>query len=116
MTISTEIYARDGRLIGRLRDNRYSIGATQRLTLERSADRSALVVYDKQQGEELLFVKFLNPMAIRIRGIFTCPFPSLQTVTVTDDGVITSRGNLTNIGCISGGQGIGFSDLPDRAR
>jgi len=101
--ISTDLYSRNGQLIGKLRDNGFSLAGDQRLTVERSGDLSALIVHD-QEGAELLYVRLLNPGAIRIRGIFSCPIPQLQWIAVTDDGIVDPRHNTFVIGCAVGGR------------
>jgi hypothetical protein len=46
IAISTDIYSREGQLIGRLRDNGYSVVGDRKLVVERSGDLSAMIVHD----------------------------------------------------------------------
>lgn len=102
--ISVDIYSASGHLIGRLRNNGYEMAGDQRLTVERSGDLSALVIHD-EKGTELLYVRLINPDAVRIRGTFTCPAPTLKTVVVTDKGITGPRATVFSDSCLSGGRG-----------
>lgn len=99
--VTADLYSGEGKLIGTLRDNGYSIQGNQQLIVERSADLSTLVVHD-HQGHELLYIRILNPRAVRIRGILACPTPSLRVLAITDDKLIDPMGNVFG-GCLNGG-------------
>ncbi|WP_219321384.1 hypothetical protein [Methylovirgula sp. HY1] len=101
--ISTNLYSRQGELIGRLRDNGYSVVGDHKLIVERSGDLSTLVVHDGQ-GTELLYVRILNPIAIQIRGVFTCPIPRLRTVVITNNEMILPGYNTFGSNCSVGGR------------
>lgn len=68
------------------------ISAEKVSTLQRKrGDLSTIIIHD-ESGRELLYVRYLNPTAVRVRGIFTCPKPRLTTTIVTNETVETPRG------------------------
>jgi hypothetical protein len=103
--ISADIYSRQGELIGQIQDNGYSVSGSESLVVEKSGDLSALVVHDAQRTE-LLYVRYLNPQAIRLRGILSCPIPRLITVVITDSGLIAPGNNIFRQSCLSGANGM----------
>ncbi len=96
VTISAEIYSDRGELLGKIEDNRYSI--SHDLKIEKSGDLSALSVHDAK-GTELLYLRYLNPKTMRLRGEFWCPKPILQTLRVTDWSTIGMNAEFIG-GCI----------------
>jgi hypothetical protein len=82
MKIETPIYDITGKLRGQVVDSGYNIPKETGLIVEHSGDLSTLVVHN-DAGDELLYVRYLNPHTVRIRGIFVCP-PHPLVVTVTD--------------------------------
>ena len=107
LTVSADVYSPEGTRLGTIVDNGYEIGSGNDLVVERSGDLSTLIVHDSAR-RELLWVKYLNPKAILIRGVFSCPSPRLLTVTATDNGLVTPGSHTWNGGCIVSATGGGF--------
>ncbi len=64
VTLSLDIRSADGKLIVRIRNNRFQINKNNYFSMKRP-DRSTLVVYD-QNGAEVLNARFPNPHAFRL--------------------------------------------------
>jgi hypothetical protein len=103
ISVSADVYSTTGEPLGQIRNNRYNISGANNLIVERTGDLSSLVVHD-EQGHELLFVRYVNPNTIRIRGIFTCPSPRLETVTATNTSLTIPGNNVFHGACLSGGR------------
>lgn len=77
----------DGAPLGEILRNKFVMRSVENhLTVERTGDLSTLIVHNSAD-EEVLWVKYLNPTTFRIRGKFTCAWPRLETVVITDEGV-----------------------------
>jgi hypothetical protein len=100
--VSADIYSPQGELVGQIRDNGYTMSGEKRLAVEKSGDLSTLVVHDAQRTE-LLYVRYLNPNAIRVRGVLSCPVPRLITVPITNDRIIVPGNNVIMSSCSTGG-------------
>jgi hypothetical protein len=85
-SIDATIYDAGGRKIGEIENNRFSIPPADGLVIEKSGDLSTLVVHDGA-NQEVLYARYLNKNAFRIRGIFSCPLPRSHTVRVTDKAI-----------------------------
>jgi hypothetical protein len=103
LAISADIFSTQGKLIGKLRKNGYTVAGDKKLVVEKTGDLSTLVVHD-EQGTELLYVRYVNSGAIRVRGVFSCPTPRLQTVVIANDRIVTPGNNAFGGGCIAGGR------------
>jgi hypothetical protein len=84
--IDAEIFDEAGALIGKIKDNAFEAIEGERSHVERQGDLSTLIIKDVK-GTELLWVRFLNPKAVQIRGIFRCSQSSTKTVAVTNNDV-----------------------------
>jgi hypothetical protein len=58
-------------LVARIRDNEFHLVAAQYAYTDRSNDRSMIGIYDKS-GKEVLYIHYLNPFAVTVRGTFSC--------------------------------------------
>jgi hypothetical protein len=87
--INATIYSIGGVELGRVTNNKFMITSDRQLTIEKSGDLSMLVVHD-DFGAELIYIHYINRTTIRVRGIFTCPTPTLRTVSITDTSVGTA--------------------------
>jgi hypothetical protein len=92
MRIDADVFDTHGNLSARIRDNEFNVIPGQHSYRERP-DRSTLVVYDKQ-GKEMLRVRYLNPAAAQIRGIFACA--DMPPVTISDTGIKPASGKTPN--------------------
>lgn len=68
LAISASIYGEDGRIVAEVKDNEFSINQNNYFRRARP-DRSTLTVYD-QFNSEVLSVRYVNPSAIRVTGVF----------------------------------------------
>jgi hypothetical protein len=84
--IDANIYDRVGHIIGHVRDNQFIIPNENNLTIEKTGDLSTLIVHNAD-GDELLYIRYLNRSTFRIRGVFSCPYPTLRTIFVTDEEI-----------------------------
>lgn len=107
IAVSTDLYSKKGEFIGTLRNNGYTVTGDKKLIVERSGDLSTLVVHDPD-GVELLYVRYLNPSAIQLRGIFACPTPRLTGLVVTNDKIMASSRGFLSHGCMAGSTGTGI--------
>jgi hypothetical protein len=71
LTIDANVYGTDRHLAVRIEQNEFHI-VQQEVAYPVRQGRSGLAVYDLD-GKELLWIRYLNPLAVSIRGIFTCP-------------------------------------------
>lgn len=85
-SIAATIYDFGGKIIGKIENNRFSIPPADGLVIEKSGDLSTLVVHNAA-NQELLYVRYLNKTAFRVRGIFSCPSPRPLTVRITDAAI-----------------------------
>jgi hypothetical protein len=86
--INTDIFDDSWNPAGHITDNVFTVIRGDNSYSERRGDLSTLAVYDGA-GTERLYVRYLNPSAIKIRGIFSCP-PD-KRVTITDDTIVGGR-------------------------
>jgi hypothetical protein len=92
MTVSAKVFSRDGRIVAQIVDNGFFINPNNFFRRERP-DKSTLVVYD-QEGRQVLVVRYLNPSAVKILGIFN--FPGISPIIIEEnqqafEGVVVSR-------------------------
>lgn len=72
LRINADLYDESGNLVATIKDNTFHALSGPHSSVERQGDLSTLVVRDGI-GNELLYVKYLNPNTVRIRGVFGCP-------------------------------------------
>lgn len=68
LSISAKIFSEDSRIVAEIADNNFTINPNNFFRRERP-DKSTLVVYD-QKNNQVLHVRYLNPLAIKVTGIF----------------------------------------------
>jgi hypothetical protein len=106
LKIGATIYNNRGNLIGKITDSGYSVGKQDKLLVEHSADLSTVVVH--YDSDELLYVHYINPRAVKVRGMFNCPrLPShgtnsRQPIIITDKDIIGISNNRNCYGDIIG--------------
>jgi hypothetical protein len=81
MTVSAKVFSADGRIIAAIVDNEFFINPNNFFRRERP-DKSTLVVFD-QGDREVLRVRYLNPSAIKILGIFN--FPEIAPIVIKEN-------------------------------
>jgi len=88
--IQAAVYDMGGKYLGRIHNSGYDIEKTEGLVVEHSGDLTRLIVHNGT-GDELLYIDYVNPQVVRIRGVFACP-PHRTIVTVTDRGINPGSG------------------------
>lgn len=80
-----------GNLVARIVRNEFHLIASEySYHSDRDNDRSKLAIYDKK-GDEIFFVEYVNPKAVRIRGVFASP--SGMTVNISDSRIVATAPN-----------------------
>lgn len=106
VAISADIFSPAGHAVGHIRkDNGYEITGTQGLVVEK--DLHTVVVHDAERNE-VLYMRYVNPQAIHLRGIFSCP-----TQTIPDGALVIANApsltfpghNTVGTGCDVAGRG-----------
>jgi hypothetical protein len=88
-------YDDDGTIIYRIRDNQFERVMGNYLHIHRT-DRSTMAVYDKSENE-LLYLYYVDPGTVRIRGHFLCS--ETPSVTITDDAVTVGSRQISQPSC-----------------
>jgi hypothetical protein len=88
-------YDDDGTVIYRIRNNQFERIMGDYLHLHRT-DRSTLAIYDKSENE-VLYLRYIDPGTVRIRGHFLCS--ETPPVTVSDDTVTIGDRPLSQLPC-----------------
>jgi hypothetical protein len=104
LTISAPLYDSSGKFLGEVKDNGYEITREENLTVEHSGDLSTLVVHDRNRNE-LLYVRYMNPNNIKVRGQFFCPSQNgADGIVVTDSAIkyMPAGVRIGGLNCISG--------------
>ena len=89
LAIDADIFGLSGSLVGRIVRNEFHVVTSDKTFAERRGDLSTLAVLDGSNNE-LLYVRYMNPLTIRVRGIFAAP--GKKTVRITDDSLQVERG------------------------
>jgi len=89
-------YDGDGSVIFKISHNRFDLMLGDYLHAHRP-DRSTLGIYD-QWEKEILYVRFLNPGAIRLRGRFLCG--DYPPVTVKSESVTVGHSRFSRPDCL----------------
>ena len=69
--IASRVYSADGRIVAHVIDNEFHVNPNNYFRMERR-DRHTLLVYD-QRARLVLSVRYLNPLAIKLLGVFNYP-------------------------------------------
>jgi hypothetical protein len=79
--INSSVFDRSNNVIGNIKDNNFQGFENVHSHIEQGGDLSTLIIRD-DLGERL-WVRFLNPRAVRVRGEFICP-QKAATIFITD--------------------------------
>lgn len=97
VTVDAELYDATGKLVVSVHDNMVDAITNERIHVSNGGSLDTLTVTN-ERNEELLYVRYLNPSAIVVRGVFRCE--GHDPVAVTDEQI---GGNLHSIdSCFSG--------------
>lgn len=94
LSVSSKVFSADGRIVAELIDNRFHINPNNYFRTERP-DKHSLLVFD-QQARQVLTVRYLNPLAVKVLGVFNYPNP--RPVIIEEDQ-ITIGGNRFSRNC-----------------
>jgi hypothetical protein len=95
ISVNADIFAEDGNLAARIKHNEFHLVQNEISYSERDEDDpSRIAVYDRD-GNELLWVRYVNPQALEVRGVFRCR--KSQPVIATKDKVIRSGPRPINL-------------------
>lgn len=78
-SIDAVLYSNDGKA-GEIHDNKFTVNEDGYVI---DKDLNTLVVHDKNDVE-VIYVRYLNENAFRIRGVFSCPSSVAKQVTITN--------------------------------
>ena len=84
LAIDADVFGDDAKLVARVIRNEFHLVATEYSYRERSEDRSTLKVFDPT-GQEVLYIRYLNPHAVVIRGRFVTP--EGNKAIISDQGI-----------------------------
>jgi hypothetical protein len=90
MIVDFDMYADNTNLISRIINNEWHLVSSE-LSYVDHPDRSTLQVFDKH-GNELFYIKYLNPKTIVLRGSFSCGRE--RPIVVNSETVSTDGGNF----------------------
>jgi hypothetical protein len=105
LSITGDVFAPDGKIAGRITHNEVHLAQGEIFYADKSGDGSALTVYGSAKGEEIFYVRYINPSAIDIRGNFYCADDKVSlainpnhTVTAKSPHITCDMGN----NCVQG--------------
>lgn len=101
LSINADLFDSEGRLIASIKNNQFHALSGQHSRVERGHDLTNVKVTDGS-GREILFVRYLNRSAVRVRGIFGCPGHTL--VPVKDNEPLPNI--ITGFSCIRAPEGM----------
>lgn len=102
VTITADIFGADGRIVASIDKNRFKVNPNNYFDLE--SDHSTLRVID-QQKREVLFVRYLNSHAIKVRALLY--FPGHDHPLEITDKSISGYGPLVQGNCVGDNMGQG---------
>lgn len=102
--VGADLFDANGKLIARVRKNAISAIQGEHSSVTRDGDLSTLIIRD-QDKREILYIRYLNPFTLRMRGIFGCHGHAL--VAIKDNEPIP--GMIATENCF-------FEDTPFRIR
>jgi hypothetical protein len=111
VSINAQIFdPRSGKLVATMTGNALHAITGENLSVDRGGDLSTLAVRDRGKNE-LLYIRYHNPNAIRIRAVFFCPRWGFAVISNEGTTLRDIRGAITaNIhGICSINGGIEFS-------
>jgi hypothetical protein len=82
--LTADIRGADGRFIAKIERNKF-LRNPHTTWYQKTPDRSSLAIYD-DMNEEVLYVRYMNPTAIRVRGRFN--YPGRLTMVITDKAIV----------------------------
>jgi hypothetical protein len=103
LLVGAVIYDDKGDKLGTISDNGYEINR-EGLIVEREG-LSTLVVHNSEH-KEVLYVKYLNPQAIRVRGMFFCPSHPGVSLIVSDKRMVAYPIRAEMADCIKNSNGL----------
>lgn len=95
VSVSAQIYGADERIITQIIDNEFHINPNNYFRIDRT-DRHTLIVYD-QYNKQVLNVRFLNPRAIKVMGIFH--FPDIPPISIGEQAITIGEGRVISNNC-----------------
>jgi hypothetical protein len=84
LAVNANIFDQERKLVANITNNQFHAIVGDNLRVDQKGDLSTLAVYGAD-GSEWLFVRYMNPTTIRMRGQFFCP--NEPPVYVTDDAL-----------------------------
>jgi hypothetical protein len=106
LLIDADLFDNSGNLVVRITKNEFNLVSGQYSYGERSEDRSTIAVHDRQ-GNEVFYIRYVNPAVARVRGEFSCRDGT--TAIITDDRVFDpKRRNLISGSCQGNSRPEGF--------
>ncbi|GLH75600.1 hypothetical protein SSBR45G_05080 [Bradyrhizobium sp. SSBR45G] len=117
ISVGAELYDSMGRLIATIKNNEFQ-ALSGRAQISRDNDLSKLIIKNGD-GDEILFVHFINRTSVKVRGVFGCPGHPL--VRVADGRPLP---NFSMSGCVNLTKGakiralfkVGFVDQSGKAQ
>lgn len=92
LSVSTQLYDQQGTLQATVDKN--EVDALSPDICVKRPDLSTLIVSDRSTNEERLYVRYLNPKAIELRGLFG--YPSVPPVAITKEAMNVDGNTVTN--------------------
>ena len=83
LKFDADVFDNIGDLLFRIRENEFHLVSGHYSYRDRSADRSTIVVFDSK-GAESLYLHYLNPNTIRVRGRLACDDGTAAVITDDD--------------------------------
>ena len=102
--IDAAVFDAAGKLVGTVTKNKFTVLTGDNSYIERRGDLSTLGIFD-HSGTELLYIRFLNPGAVQIRGVFY--FAGLPLAKITDTEIEFARNHFSG-SCFGSGSIFGF--------
>ncbi len=97
--LTADIRSADGKIIARISRSEFTVNPNNILSMKRP-DRSSLII-DDQYGHTVLNVRYLNPKAIKVLGLFY--YAPNQAFDIRDDRQVLGGGETFSRGCLGGG-------------
>jgi hypothetical protein len=79
LSVAADLFDEKGKLIATIKNNEFHALSGAGARVDRDHDLSKLIVFNGE-GQEILFVHYLNKTTVRVRGVFGCPGHSLVPV------------------------------------